>query len=69
MEGSYTFTAERTSGGPMPAGCRLQDWDPVNERWTNSRASDALSYTYDASCGVKQRIVWRSLRPFVLLVR
>lgn len=69
VEGSYTFTAERTSGGPMPAGCRVQDWDPVNERWTNSRASDALSYTYDASCGVKQRIVWRSLRPFVLMVR
>jgi len=69
VEGSWTFTAERTSGGPIPAGFSLQDWDPVNERWTNSRGVDALSYTYDASCGVKQRIVWRSLRPFILMVR
>ncbi len=69
VEGSWTFTAERTSGGPIPAGFSLQDWDPVNERWTNSRGVDALSYTYDASCGVKQRIVWRSLRPFIMVVR
>ena len=69
VEGSWTFTAERLSGGPMPAGYRVQDWDPVNERWTNSRGVESLSYTYDASCGVKQRIVWRSLRPFILIVR
>ena len=69
VEGSWTFTAERTSGGPMPAGFRVQDWDPVNERWTNSRGVNELSYTYDACCGVKQRIVWRSLRPFILMVR
>ena len=69
VEGSWTFSAARASGGPMPAGCRVQDWDPVNERWTNPRSVNELSYTYDASCGVKQRIVWRSLRPFVLIVR
>ena len=69
VEGSWTFSAARASGGPMPAGCRVQDWDPVNERWTNSRGVNELSYTYDASCGVKQRIVWRSLRPFILMVR
>ena len=69
VEGSWTFTAERISGGPMPAGYRVQDWDPVNERWTNPRGVESLSFTYDASRGVKQRIVWRSLRPFLLFVR
>ena len=55
----------------MPAGYRIQDWDPVNERWTNARSSESLSYVYDAATATaaKQRIVWRSLRPFVLLVR
>jgi hypothetical protein len=69
VEGSWTFTANRAPGGPMPVSCRVQDWDPVNERWTNSRSVEALSYTYDASCGVKQRIIWRSLQPLLFIVR
>ena len=71
VEGSWTFTAERTSGGPMPAGCRVQDWDPVNERWTNPRGSESLVYVYDAATATapKQRLVWRSLRPFLFIVR
>ncbi len=69
VEGSWTFTAAPTSGGRQPAGCRVQDWDPENERWTNTRSVEALSYTYDASSGVKQRITWRSLRPLLFIVR
>jgi hypothetical protein len=71
VEGSWTFTVARATGGKAPSGYRLQDWDPVNERWTNTRYSENLTFTYDAetATAAKQRLTWRSIRPFLLIVR
>ena len=71
VEGSWTFTASRAPGGSAPSGYRLQDWDSVNGRWTNTRYSEDLSFTYDAEAATaaKQRITWRSIRPLLFIVR
>ncbi len=61
----------RVSGGKAPSGYRLQDWDAGNERWTNTRYSENLTFTYDAetATAAKQRLTWRSIRPFLLIMR
>ncbi len=70
VEGSWTFTAAGTAGGKAPVGYRLQDWDPVNGHWTNSRQVESLSFTYDAAtAAAKQRLTWVSRRPLVVILR
>ena len=71
VEGSYEFTVSRAEGGRSPVGYRLQDWDPATGRWTNARAVDSLTFSYDAATATApmQRLVWRGLRPLVVVIR
>ena len=67
VEGSYDF-AVQTQGSAVQYGYKVQDWD--GEKWTNTRLGEGTDYTHVVTDpSVKTRLVWRKIKPFILIVR
>ena len=70
VEGSYDFSATR-AGGNRALGYRLEDWDEETGEWINTRivAGTDFSYAVASATAPKMRLVWREIKPFVLIVK
>ena len=68
VEGSYEFQA--TQGQNVPLAYRIQTWDETNDRWVTTAIGEGGSYTHVVTDPLaKTRILWREIKPFILIVR
>ena len=68
VEGSYEFQATQRQN--VPLAYRIQTWDETNDRWVTTAIGEGGSYTHVVTDPLaKTRILWREIKPFILIVR
>ena len=68
VEGSYEFQATQRQN--VPLAYRIQTWDEANGRWVTTDIGEGGSYTHVVTDPLaKTRILWREIKPFIIIVR